>query len=131
MGGGAVPVLVALTHAQQGAVPHVDGDEKLFPRLGGHRPLPQNHGVGVDIVVDGGKLLLHMELHPLDNLVQHSLAVQPGEVLHQLHVVDILVEQRSGHIGQRPGDAGQLLAFPALQLLLDVLLPARRPHFGN
>ena len=124
MGGGAVPVLIPLAHAQQAPIPHVDGDEQLFPRLGRDRSFAQDHGIGVDIVVDSGKLFLHMELHPLDNLLHHGLPAQGGKALHQLHVVDVLVEQRSGDIGQRFGNGGLLQVLPPLQLLLNLLLPA-------
>ena len=99
MGSGAVPVLVALAHTEQAPVPHIDGDEQLLTLLGGHSPLPQDHGVGIDIVVDGGELLLHMELHAFDELVYHGLPVEHGEVLDDLHVVDILLKQLPGHIG--------------------------------
>ena len=72
-----------------------------------------------------------MELHALDNLVQHGLSVEGGKALNQLHIVDILVKQRPGDIGQLPGDGGLLLAFPPLQFLLNLLLPAGRLELGN
>ena len=100
------------------------GDEQLLSGFCGDRPFPQDHGVSVDIVVDGGELLLHMELHALDDLVHHGLPVEHGEVLDDLHVVDILLKQLPGHIGQGFGDAGLLEVFQLLEFFLDLLLPA-------
>ena len=128
---GAVPVLVALAHTEQAPIPHIDGDEQLLARLGGDRPFPQDHGVGIDIVVDGGELLLHMELHAFDDLVHHGLPVEHGEVLDDLHVVDILLKQLSGHIGQGLGDVGLLEVFQFLQFFLDFLLPTLRLHLSH
>ena len=131
MGSGAVPVLVALAHTEQAPVPHIDGDEQLLPRLGGHSPLPQDHGVGIDIVVDGSELLLHMEFHALDDLVHHGLPVEHGEVLDDLHIVDILLKQFSRHISESLGDVGLLDVFQFLQFFLDLLLPALCLHLGH
>ena len=46
------------------------------------------------------ELLLHMELHSLDDLIHHGLPVEHGEMLDNLHVVDILLKQFPGHIGE-------------------------------
>lgn len=54
---GEIPVLVSLPHADEASVAHVDWDEELLPFLRAHGPLPQNHRVGVDVVVDRGELL--------------------------------------------------------------------------
>ena len=59
--------------------------EQSLALFGGHSSFPQDHGVGIDIVVDGGELLLHMELHAFDDLVHHGLPVEHGEVLDDLH----------------------------------------------
>ena len=131
MGSGAVPVLVALAHTEQAPVPHIDGDKQLLALLGGHSPFPQDHSIGVDIVVDGGELLLHMELHAFDDLVHHSLPIEHGEVLDDLHVVDILLKQFPGHIGQGFRDTGLFEVFQLLQFFLDFLLPALCLHLSH
>ena len=52
-------------------------------------------------------------------------------MLDDLHVVDILLKQFPGHIGQGLGDTGLLEVFQLLQLFLDLLLPALRLHLGH
>ena len=131
VGGGEVPVRIALPHAEQAPVPHIDGDEQPLPRFGGDGALPQDPGVGVDVVVDRGKLLHHVELHPLDDHVHHGLPVEHGEALDDPHVVDVLRKQVPGHIGQGLGDAGLPGVFQPLDLLGNLLLPAFRLHPGD
>ena len=75
MGRGAVPFPVAKAGAEQAAVAHVDGDQQLFSRLGGHSALAQDAMLQIDIVVDGGELLLGMEAHALQDHIHHGPAV--------------------------------------------------------
>ena len=82
MGSRTVPVLIALAHTDQASVPHIDGNEQLFSGLGGHSAFAQDHGIGVDVVVDGSELLLHMELHAPDDLVHHGLPVECLSLIH-------------------------------------------------
>ena len=54
----------------------------------------------------------------------HSLAVEHGKLLSQLHVVDIVRKQLSFHIGQIPGDRQLLLLAQGGDGLLDLLKPS-------
>ena len=62
-----------------------------------------------------------MELHALDNLIHDSLPAEHGKVLDDLHVVDILLKQLPGHIGQPLGNAGLLGIFQLLSFFLNFL----------
>ena len=72
-----------------------------------------------------------MELHAFDDLVHHGLPVEHGEVLDDLHVVDILLKQFSGNISESLGDTGLLEVFQFLQFFLDFLLPTLRLHLSH
>ena len=61
--------------------------------------------------MDGGKLLLHVELHALYDLVHHGLPVEHGKVLDKFHIVDILLKQFPGHVGQSLGNVSLLEIF--------------------
>ena len=78
----------------------------------------------INIVVDGGERFLGVPLHPLHQLPHHGLPVQLRELLHQLHVVEVVLQQVAGHVGQRLGDVGQDLLLGGLHLLGDLTLPS-------
>ena len=121
---GAIPILVALAAADQATVTHVDGDQQLLAGLGGDRALTQDHGVRINIVVDGGEGLHRREAHASHDNIHHGLAVEHGELLCQLHIVDIVLEQLTLHIGQIFGDIQLVLLLERLDGLLDLLEPA-------
>ena len=75
MRSGAVPILITLANADQTAVTHVDGDQQLLIGLCGDRALTQDHGVRIDIVVDGGERPHHREAHADHDDIDHSLAI--------------------------------------------------------
>ena len=130
--GGAVPVLVALSDANQAAVPHIDGDDQAFASAGGNRALAQNHGVGIDVVMNGGKVFPHRETQAPDDFIHNGLAVEKGEALGQLHIVDIVVKQRPLHIGQLRRDrAGRPAGFDLPDPALDLLEPPCRLQRGD
>ena len=54
--------LIAPAHAEKAPVPHVDGDQKAFPFLCGNGSLAQDHSFCINIIVDGSKTVLHMDL---------------------------------------------------------------------
>lgn len=76
-------------------------------------------------------MFLHMELHAFYNLVHHSLSVEHGELLDDLHVMDILVKEFSRYIRQCFGDIGLFKIFSLLQLFLDLFSPAFRLHLRD
>ena len=49
---GAVPILVALADADEAAVTHINGNEKLLPCLSGDRALAEHHLADIDVVVN-------------------------------------------------------------------------------
>lgn len=81
--------------------------------------------------MDGGKLIRNVQTHSLHDLVHHSPAVQQGELLHNPHVVQVLLQQAAGNIGQMPRHRGALGVFQDLQLLLNLFRPALGLQPGN
>ena len=117
MGGGAVPVLVALAHTDQGAVPHIDGDEELFALLGRDRALAEDHFVHVDVVVDGLEGLQSGPTAGVQDDLGHLLAVALGELLADIHVVEIILHEGAVEEAEVAGEGGVL----GLELLLQSL----------
>ena len=98
VGSRAVPFLVALAHADQAAVAHVDGNQQLFPGFGGNSALAEDHLLRVDIVVDGSKLFDLSQPHTAQDHIGHGLAVEHSKALCDAHVVDIILKQLSFYI---------------------------------
>ena len=105
MGRRAVPLLVALADTDERAVAHVEGYQELLALPGRDGALAQYHVVGVDIIVDSGEAILFMQAHPVQYDVDHSPAVERGEPLYQLHIVDIFIEEPALDIGELTGQA--------------------------
>ena len=74
--------------------------------------------------MDGGEGLHRREAHASHDNIHHGLAVEHGELLCQLHIVDIVLEQLTLHIGQIFGDIQLVLLLERLDGLLDLLEPA-------
>ena len=72
----AIPIFVSRSNADQAAIPHVDRDEQLFSLLGRNRALPKNHGVRINVVVDGGENVHGSEPHAIQDNVHHGLAIE-------------------------------------------------------
>ena len=49
----AVPILVTLANADQGAVTHIDGNQELLAGLGGNSALAEYHLIHINVVVNG------------------------------------------------------------------------------
>ena len=98
MRSGAVPLFISLANADQASVTHVDGDEQLFASFGRNGAFAKDHGVRINIIMDGGEFVRNRESHPGHDDVRHSFSVQNGEALGQLHVVDVVVAQLTLHI---------------------------------
>ena len=134
VGSGAVPVLVALTHADQGAVTHIDGDEELLPRLGGDRALAEDHLIHVDVVVDGLKGLQSGPAATLKNDLRHLLAVALGKLLADIHVMEVVLHEGAVEVAEVTGEGGILgleLVLQGLQGGLDLGAPPLGLVGGN
>ena len=106
MGSGLVPVIVALSDADQASIPHVDGDYQPFTFPCGNSAFPKYHMFCINIIMDGRKLADHMKPHSCHQFVHHGLPVVYRKLLYQLHVMDVLLKQRAFHVGQLSGDCG-------------------------
>ena len=100
MGGRLIPVWVSLANAEQAAVPHIHGDDKLFSVLCGDSALAQYHTVCINVIVNGRKSVLYVQLHSPDKIGGNSLAVQLCKALYDSQVVKIGVHQSAGGIGK-------------------------------
>ena len=96
----AVPVLIPCANADQAAVSHVDRDKQLFSLLGRYGALPENHGVRINVVMDGGENIHRSKTHTFQDDVHHSFPIEHRKLLRQLHIVDVVVEQLALHIGE-------------------------------
>ena len=121
---GVIPVRITFANADQAAVTHVDGDQQLFTRPGGHGAFAQDHVVGVDIVVNGSELLHSCQTHSGQDHVHHGFAVQCSKMLDDTHIVDIVVEQLTGHPGQILGNINRVFFAQTLNGGLDLLIAA-------
>lgn len=124
MRSGAVPFLISLTDTDEAPIPHVEGNEPTFLPSVQRRNLAQNHGVRVDIVVDRGKLIDRSKPHTRQNHIHHCFAVEYGELLRQLHVVNVVVKKCAFHIGKILGNAQIVLTLESRDRLLNLLEPA-------
>ena len=131
MGSRAVPFLVALAHADQAAVAHVDGNQQFFPGFGGNRALAEDHLLRVDIVVDGSKLFDLSQPHTAQDHIGHGLAVEHGKALCDAHVVDVIFKQLSFYISEILGDSDGMLPAQFIDGALDLLPAACGTVFGN
>lgn len=93
---GAIPILVALADADQATVTHVDGDQQLLAGLGGDRALTQDHGVRINIVVDGGKLIDRSKPHALNDARSAALLCIHLGLIRGLNEYKETVENRNG-----------------------------------
>lgn len=50
---------------------------------------PQYHAVGTNVVVNGGKFVLHIQLHTLDQTGCDDLTIQLRKVLGDLHIMEV------------------------------------------
>ena len=91
MGSRFVPVLIALSDAEQTAIPHIHRDNKLFAFFCRHCPFAQNHRIKVDVVVNRGDGFFHIQLYALDDVVGNSTAVQFSKCLRNTHIMQIIV----------------------------------------
>ena len=105
----AVPVLIPCANADQAAVSHVDRDKQLFSLLGRYGALPKNHGVRINVVVDGGENIHCRKAHALQDDVCHGFPIEYRKLLRQLHIVDVVVEQLALHISEVFGNIQLML----------------------
>lgn len=120
----AIPVFISPADADQTAIPHVDWDKQLFSLLGGYRALPKNHDVRINVVVDGCENINRMKSHAFQNNVHHGFSIEYGELLRQLHIVDIVVKQLSLHISEVFRDIQLMFLLQRRNGLLDLLEPS-------
>ena len=64
-----------------------------------------------------------MQLHPFYDLIHHRLPVQLSIGLDDFHIVDILLKQLAGYIGQLPWNAGPLRIFKGGDTFLNLPFP--------
>ena len=102
MGCRVQPVGITLTNAQQRSVAHIHRYNQSLLVGGIYRTLAQYHVYGVDVVVDGVEAVVVevLPVHVLGYHLGHRFAVQAGVGLAYLHIVQIVVHQAAGKIGQ-------------------------------
>lgn len=57
------------------------GMSSFSPALAETEPLRKDHGVRINIIMDGGEFVRNRESHPGHDDVRHSFSVQNGEAL--------------------------------------------------
>ena len=119
----AVPVLIPCANADQAAVSHVDRDKQLFSLLGRYGALPENHGVRINVVMDGGENIHRSKAHTFQDDVHHSFPIEHRKLLRQLHIVDVVVEQLALHIGEVFRNIQLMLFLQSRDSFLDFLKP--------
>ena len=111
VGRGLIPVVIALADTNQTAIAHIDGNQEAFAGPGGDGAFAQNPGLEINIVMDGGEAVFHIQAQAFNQGVDHGVAIELGEALHQAHVVQVVLEVGTGNIGQ--GLRNQVLVFGA------------------
>ena len=115
---GAVPILIALANADERAVTHIDGNEKLLACLGRHRTLTENHLIHVYVVVNGLEGLNRCPTATLKNDLRHLCAVALSKLLADIHVVEVVLHKGIVEVAKVTGER-RLLGIELLLKRLD------------
>ena len=132
MGGGEIPVRVSFAGCKNTAVPHIDGNQDFFPRMGGNRALSENHFVSVNVIVNGVKCVQRRNVQPGQNDFRHPFPVSAGKPLADFHVVKVVFQILSVDEAE-VFRHGRLMVFPVqrLQRGFNFLTPPRGFVFRN
>ena len=90
---GAVPILIALANADERAVTHIDGDEKLLACLCRDCTLTEYHLIHVYVIVNGLEGLDSCPATTLKNNLCHLRAVSLCKLLTDIHVVEVILHK--------------------------------------
>ena len=126
------PLRVSFADGKHAAVPYVDGDEHLLALMGSNSAFPENHFVGIDVVVDGVKSIHSLDAKALEYNLRHPFTASAGKPLANLYVVEVVCQILSIHKAEVFRD-GRLMAVPVqrLQRALDLPASACGFVFGN
>ena len=86
--------------AKQAAVPHVHRNHHPFAFLRGNRTFPQDHRIGVNVIVDTLDRFGNIRLHSPDNFIRDRTAVERRELLHDRQIMQIRRHSISGQAGE-------------------------------
>ena len=111
MRGGLVPFVVAHAYTDKASVAHIYRNKQTLTAFRRHRALSEYHRIRVDIVVYCGEAVSFRQAHAAQDNLGHSLAVEYGKPLNNLHIVDIIIEQFPADIGEVFGDGVCLCLF--------------------
>ncbi len=134
MGSWEIPIFISFSYANQRTIPHINGNQQLLSFLGRNCSFSQNHGIGINIIVNRGEFFFHLQFHTSNQLIHHSFSIEHGKSLDYFHIMDIIFHQFSFTVSQIFGNIRlnlglqspycffNLLIFPSLFIILNQFL---------
>ena len=97
-----VPVRIAKPCSQNDSIAHIHWNDHLLPSPRTDCTFSQNRCPArkINIIVNTGIAVQHFPFHAAHNLINHCLPVEPRKLLHNLQVMQIVLEQCSFQTGQ-------------------------------
>ena len=124
MWGRIIPVLISLSNTNKRTIAHINGNQQFFSILCRYSALSQNHGISINIIMNGCKFFFYFQLHSFHQFIHHCFAVQYCKVLYQLHIMNIIFHKRAFAISKVFWDFCLYLRFQRKQCLLYFLFSA-------